>query len=65
MSKQNKVNKDHYVQGGRLTPDEMARERMRQAQASPRARGNEHVNAKPRARNAAPAPTPRRTSREE
>jgi hypothetical protein len=29
MSKQNKVNKDHYVQRGRLTPDEMARERAR------------------------------------
>jgi hypothetical protein len=30
MSKHNKVNKDHYTQGGRLTPDEMARERARQ-----------------------------------
>jgi hypothetical protein len=29
MSKQNKVNKDHYVQRGRLTPDAMARERAR------------------------------------
>ena len=26
MSKQNKVNKDHYVQRGRLTPDELARQ---------------------------------------
>jgi hypothetical protein len=29
MSKQNKVNKDRYTQAGRLTPDEMARERAR------------------------------------
>jgi hypothetical protein len=30
MSKPNKVNKDHYTQGGRLTPDELARERAKQ-----------------------------------
>jgi hypothetical protein len=30
MSKLNKVNKDHYVQRGRLTPDELARQRARQ-----------------------------------
>jgi hypothetical protein len=30
MSRINKVNKDHYVQRGRLTPDEMARQRARQ-----------------------------------
>ena len=30
MSKPNKVNKDQYVQRGRLTPDELARERARQ-----------------------------------
>jgi hypothetical protein len=30
MSKYNKVNKDHYNQAGRLTPDEMARERQKQ-----------------------------------
>jgi hypothetical protein len=28
MSRQNKVNKTNYDQAGRLTPDEMARERM-------------------------------------
>ncbi|MGE3177905.1 MAG: hypothetical protein AB7O32_10585 [Vicinamibacterales bacterium] len=33
MSKHNKVNPDHYHQGGRLTPDEAARERKRQQQA--------------------------------
>jgi hypothetical protein len=33
MSKQNKVNKSNYDQGGRLTPDEMARERAKQGEA--------------------------------
>ena len=32
MSKQNKANKNNYSQAGRLTPDEMARERMRQGE---------------------------------
>ena len=30
MSKHNKVNKSNYDQGGRLTSDEMARERQKQ-----------------------------------
>ena len=30
MSRQNKVNKDSYTQAGRLTPDDMARERQKQ-----------------------------------
>lgn len=34
MSKQNKVNKDHYVQRGRLTPDELARERAKEIYVS-------------------------------
>ena len=29
MSKQNKANKTNYVQAGRLTPDDMARERAK------------------------------------
>lgn len=29
MSKQNKVNKTNYTQRGRLTPDDLARERAR------------------------------------
>jgi hypothetical protein len=65
MSKQNKVNKDHYVQGGRLSPDDMARERMTQARVSARAKGKENVIGKTRAGGAAPAPTRRRTGREE
>ena len=64
MSKHNKVNKDHYVQGGRLTPDEMARERMKQSQVSSRARGRETVIAKQKTTRG-PAPSPRRTAREE
>jgi hypothetical protein len=29
MSKQNKANKSNYIQAGRLTPDDMARERTK------------------------------------
>ena len=64
MSKHNKVNKDHYVQGGRLTPDEMARERMAQARASSRVREREHVTGKWGPKNA-PGPSPRRSAPEE
>ena len=45
MSKQNKVNKSNYVQDGRLTPDDMARERKRQSEVSARAKGSERVSA--------------------
>ena len=65
MSKQNKVNKDHYVQGGRLTPDDMARERMTQARIPPRAKGKQNVIGKAGARGAGPVPTRRRTGRGE
>ena len=30
MSRQNKANKNNYMQAGRLTPDDMARERNKQ-----------------------------------
>jgi hypothetical protein len=46
MSKQNKVNKSNYDQGGRLTPDDMARERKRQTEVSARAKGAERITAK-------------------
>jgi len=46
MSKQNKANKTNYVQGGRLTPDDMARERKKQAEISSHAKGKERVTAK-------------------
>ena len=34
MSKQNKVNKDHYTQRGRLTSDQLARQQARQIHLS-------------------------------
>jgi hypothetical protein len=34
MSRPNKANKNNYTQRGRLTPDEMARERVKQAGTS-------------------------------
>jgi hypothetical protein len=40
MSRQNKANKNNYTQAGRLTPDDMARERhvqTRERVTSPRA----------------------------
>jgi len=46
MSKPNKVNKTNYVQRGRLTPDELARERIRQGEVSSHAKGKENVIGK-------------------
>jgi hypothetical protein len=41
MSRKNKVNPDHYVQRGRLTPDDAARELAKQRRPLPReARGS-------------------------
>ena len=34
MSKENKVNPGQYTQAGRLTPDEMAREQVKQREAA-------------------------------
>jgi len=34
MSKENKANKSNYVQAGRLTPDDLARERVKQGEGS-------------------------------
>ena len=57
MSKQNKANKNNYSQAGRLTPDEMARERMRQGEQSHakskenmigKIRGDEQESSRPR-----------------
>jgi hypothetical protein len=39
MSRQNKVNPDHYTQGGRLSPDDLARERQKQSQSGLRPEG--------------------------
>ena len=65
MSRHNKVNKDAYVQGGRLTPDEMARERMKQAQISGRAKSKENVIGKVPSRPGERGATRRRNEREE
>ena len=50
MSKHNKVNKSNYDQAGRLTPDELARERVRQAEISGHAKGKENFIGKSRER---------------
>jgi hypothetical protein len=65
MSKQNKVNKSNYVQAGRLTPDEMARERIRQAEISGHAKGKENVIGKIPSRPAGRGSSPRRSEPEE
>jgi hypothetical protein len=59
MSKPNKANRDHYMQGGRLSQDDMARERMNQAQVSGRAKGKENVTGKTRERGAPESTRPR------
>jgi hypothetical protein len=67
MSKQNRANRDRYVQAGRLTPDDMARERMKQARTGsrmPPERVMNRTSTEPR-RRAERAPSPRRTGREE
>lgn len=65
MSKHNKVNKDFYVQRGRLTPDEMAREQAKQA-TGVRGKSSERITGTRQQKpGAAPASTRRRTAREE
>ena len=65
MSKHNKVNKDAYVQRGRLTPDELAREQMKQGEVSGRAKGKENVIGKVPSRPAERGPSRPRNEREE
>jgi hypothetical protein len=65
MSKNNKVNKDAYVQRGRLTPDELARERMKQGEIAGRAKGKENVIGKMPSRPAERGPSRPRNEREE
>jgi hypothetical protein len=64
MSKQNKANKTNYDQAGRLTPDEIARERINQAQISGRAKGKENLSGKVQ-EHGGQGPTRGRTAREE
>lgn len=65
MSKHNKVNKNNYVQGGRLTPDEMARERKQQAEISAGAKGKERIRSKAGAAHGARAASRSRSAPEE
>ena len=46
MSKPNKVNKSNYIQAGRLSPDDLAREYKKQAEISSHAKGKERVIGK-------------------
>lgn len=64
MSKHNKVNKSNYVQAGRLTPDEMARERAREIYMSDTRRKFNGLRQS-REPGAAPAPSRARNEREE
>ena len=48
MSKPNKANKNNYTQDGRLTPDDMARERMNQGRLTGRANSKENLIGKTR-----------------
>jgi hypothetical protein len=48
MSRQNKANKTNYMQAGRLSPDDMARERQKQATATPRGAARRTVLALPK-----------------
>jgi len=65
MSKHNKANKNNYDMGGRLSQDDMARERMRQAEISGRSKQKENVIGKNLDRSGAPAPSRPRSAHEE
>ena len=65
MSKPNKVNKDHYTQRGRLTPDELARERARQIHLDSAQRRFNQRTKQTTWRRDEPAPTRERNEPEE
>jgi hypothetical protein len=46
MSRHNKVNKTNYDQGGRLTPDEIARERKLQGERIVHRRDKDRIKGK-------------------
>ena len=46
MSRQNKVNKGNYDQAGRLTPDDMAREREKMSGSPDRVKNQARVKPK-------------------
>ena len=61
MSKQNKANKNNDVQAGRLTPDDMARERQKMNPDRLRNQGEDS----PKAPRGGQGSSPRQKSREE
>ena len=61
MSRQNKVTKNNYTQAGRLTADDMARERHVQTRERVTSRGGD----RPAKARAAEGSNPRRNSRSE
>jgi hypothetical protein len=65
MSKANKANKSNYIQAGRLTPDELAREYKKQTEISSHAKGKERVTGKTPKSGGGPADTPRQSGSEE
>ena len=68
MSRLNKANRDSYMQAGRLTPDELARERERQRHLTRRQPDDRVMNRagdRPFGRRAGPAAIRRRGEREE
>jgi hypothetical protein len=65
MSRHNKVNKDHYTQRGRLTPDELARERAREIYVSDTRRKFTGRSKQAPAPRAEAASTPDQSEREE
>ena len=66
MSKHNKVNKSNYDQEGRLTPDEMARERQKQNAAAKATASEKAASEKVTGRDReAEASIPRRNESEE
>jgi hypothetical protein len=57
MSKHNKVNRDRYTQRGRLTPDEAARERMKQVNVASTRRMEGHPHSQLKATTSGDAET--------
>jgi hypothetical protein len=65
MSRQNKANRNNYMQAGRLTPDEMARERQRQGQPGAAERVRNLADDRPAKARGGRESTRRRTPRGE
>jgi hypothetical protein len=61
MSRENKANKNNYSQAGRLTPDDMARERKKQDQVA----GQKREQVMGRTRDGERESSRRRSEREE